>query len=127
MKKLIIVVVGLTLVNIIFLAITTIMPNLNPGVYLIYQGWLNMLFIFGGLLPTQQAMYLSETTAVESEAVESIEVLAEPATAEATTEATTEATAEAEATMPTVLAEPATTKATTEATTEATTKATEEQ
>ena len=58
MNSLVLLVLGMILLNSIAQLIPMFYPDLDPGLYLPYQFWINILLIFNWLLPTRKGLYL---------------------------------------------------------------------
>ena len=58
MNNLILLVLGLILINSFFTLIPIFLSDLDPGLYLPYQFWINILLLFNFLLPSRLGTYL---------------------------------------------------------------------
>ena len=62
MKGLLILILGTILLNSVFALVPTFMPDSDPGIYLPYQFWFNILLVFMWILPSYKGSYLFEPT-----------------------------------------------------------------
>ena len=60
MNGFLIFILGAILLNSLFSLIPTFFPEADPGIYISYQSWFNVLLIFNWLLPKKKAKYLFE-------------------------------------------------------------------
>ena len=62
MNSFILLVLGMILLNSVVQLIPLFYPNLDPGLYIPYQLWINILLIFNWLLPSRKGLYLFKKT-----------------------------------------------------------------
>ena len=62
MKGLLILILGTILLNSVFALVPTFLSDSDPGTYLPYQFWFNILLVFMWILPSYKGAYLFEPT-----------------------------------------------------------------
>ena len=58
MNSLVLLILGMILLNSIVQLIPMFFPDLDPGLYIPYQLWINVLLVFNWLLPSRKGLYL---------------------------------------------------------------------
>ena len=58
MNSVVLLILGMILLNSIAQLIPMFYPDLDPGLYLPYQFWINILLVFNWLLPKEKGLYL---------------------------------------------------------------------
>ena len=58
MNSLVLLILGMILLNSVIQLIPLLFPDLDPGLYIPYQFWINILLIFNWLLPARKGLYL---------------------------------------------------------------------
>ena len=58
MNSLVLLILGMILLNSIVQLIPMFFPELDPGLYIPYQLWINILLVFNWLLPARKGLYL---------------------------------------------------------------------
>ena len=58
MNSVVLLILGMILLNSVAQLIPMFYPDLDPGLYLPYQFWINILLVFNWLLPKRKGLYL---------------------------------------------------------------------
>tara|TARA_Y100001970_G_C14248171_1_gene869791 strand:+ start:4964 stop:5239 length:276 start_codon:yes stop_codon:yes gene_type:complete len=58
MNSIVLLILGMILINSLFTLIPMFYPDSDPGLYLPYQFWINILLIFNCILPERKGTYL---------------------------------------------------------------------
>ena len=73
MNSLVLLILGMILLNSVAQLIPMFYPDLDPGLYLPYQFWINILLVFNWLLPKRKGLYLFKNIDNEEDVIEEVE------------------------------------------------------
>ena len=72
MNSLVLLILGMILLNSVAQLIPMFYPDLDPGLYLPYQFWINILLVFNWLLPKRKGLYLFKNIDNEEDVIEEV-------------------------------------------------------